>query len=481
MMRPVNQRSLRQIAAKTLFLCLGLVILSSCESSTQVNSASSTGVPIVAQQKAAAPKLEPATTQPVAIFHAFNQRFSDVKKYVCAVGQQGYSHIQISPAQKSNPSKDWWARYQPIDYRVIEGLGSEAELKSLIDTAHRCNVRVIADVVFNHMANMPQYQNLKFPTFTPQDFQPRCNTNYDDPNAKWTLHRCWLGDLPDLKLDRPNVRQIQKQHMQKLLNLGIDGFRFDAAKHMPQSALQDYINLANTRPTWNYLEVIEGGNTRLEEYSHIAAVSDFRLHNTLRSAFSYGGDLRSLRVPQALNDPRSVVFGRNHDTAPDITSTPVSPFKDQGDAHLATAYVLAREAGTPLILSGDNLSVPYIKHGVKFRRILRDRAREGKRVKETVLAAVNSPTVLLLERGAEGFFVVNKGGQAFNIPALDLTLTNLEGCYRELRNNFTVAIERRSNGKKYLTRWGTWKQGGMRLQARDALYFIRDPWEKCNP
>jgi len=35
----------------------------------------------------------PATEQPVAIFHAFHQRFSDGKQYVCAVAQQGYSHI----------------------------------------------------------------------------------------------------------------------------------------------------------------------------------------------------------------------------------------------------------------------------------------------------------------------------------------------------------------------------------------------------
>ncbi len=106
-------------------------------------------------------------------------------------------------------------------------------------------------------------------------------------------------------------------------------------------------------------------------------------------------------------------------------------------------------------------------------------SREGKNIKENVLAVVDSPTVLMMERGSEGFFVVNKGENKFHVPALDLTLTNLEGCYRELRSNFTVAVERRNNGKKFITRWGSWNRGGMEVQRRDALYFIREPFNQC--
>jgi len=83
-----------------------------------------------------------------------------------------------------------------------------------------------------------------------------------------------------------------------------------------------------------------------------------------------------------------------------------------------------------------------------------------------------------MERGGEGFFVENKGTDKFDIPTLDLTLTNLEGCYRELRNNFTVAVEKR-NGKKYVTRWATPNRGGMEIFGRDALYFIREPFDQC--
>lgn len=429
-----------------------------------------------------------AAEPPIAIFHAHDEPYAQVAAYVCELANQGYSHVQIAPAQQSNPGPlpaplEWAVRYQPVDFRVIAGRGSEQDLKTLTTTAQRCNIQIIADVVFNHMANMEKFQDLNFPTFQPQDFHPRCDINYSDGNTR-SERLCWLnGDLPDLNQSRSQVRQIQIAHLKKLMDLGVSGFRFDAAKHIEPRYLQEYINAINTMSqgkAWNYLEVIEDSDTRPEEYTPIAAVTDFRLCNSLLKAFSFGGDVRSLQVPNALNDARSVTFGVNHDTDPEINpGFPVCRFSDRTDAVLATAYVLARESGTPLILGKDNLKFPYIKHGVNFRRIMRLRGQEGKKVKETVLTVVDSPTLLLMERGGEGFFVMNKAAQKFDAPVLDFTLTNLEGCYRELRNNFTIAIERRSDGRKYVTRWGTFNRGGMEVQGRDALFFIREPFSQC--
>ncbi|MDY0041563.1 MAG: alpha-amylase family glycosyl hydrolase [Desulforhabdus sp.] len=425
-----------------------------------------------------------ATNQPVVIFHAFDQHYHDIEKFVCEVSEQGYSHIQIAPAQKSNPDPKWWARYQPVDYSVIEGRGSEQELRNLILKAHGCNVKVIADVVFNHMADMEQYRDLSFPQFTSQDFHSRCGINYEDGERGSEIN-CWLGSLPDLDSSKPNVQNIHKAYIKKLLDLGIDGFRLDAAKHMQAEVVQtyiDYINYASHGNAWSYLEVITDHDTQAGDYNYIAAVTDFVLYDSMKQAFSYGGDLRWLRVPRAIGDPRSVTFGRNHDTIEELNpGHAIKPYSDPSDSYLATAYVLARESGTPLVLNWDNADIPYIKHGVKFRRMMQQRKEEGKNVKENVLAAVDSPTVLLMERGSEGFFVVNKGVDVYDVRVLDMTLTNIDGCYRELRSNFTVAVERRSNGKKYVTRWGTWARGGMEIHGRDALYFVRDSWSQCLP
>jgi alpha-amylase len=432
-----------------------------------------------------------AAEQPTAIFHAFNQQLIDIQGFVCTLAEQGYSHVQISPVQKSNPGGEWWKRYQPVDYSVIEGLGSATDLKQLIQKAHGCNVKVIADVVFNHMANLgggEDFENLsEFPGLSAQDFntvaskpgQRPCEINYQDDKRDSEV-KCWLGGLPDLKFT-DNVKRIQKAHLKQLLDLGVDGFRFDAAKHILPDVVKEYIDYINTTSsgkTWNYLEVIGDHDTKAEDYNWIAAVTDFTLYNSLKAAFTFNGDLRSL-PPTAVNDPRSVTFGRNHDTIRELNNQAINPYDNATDSYLATAYVLARKDGTPLIFNDDNLKAPYIKTGVKFRQILTQRGREGKNVTETILRVTSSPTVLFMERGPEGFFVVNKGADKFDVPVLDLTLTNLDGCYRELRNNFTVAIEKRTNNKKFVTRWGTWQRGGMAVEARDALFFIREPFAQC--
>ena len=342
---------------------------------------------------------------------------------------------------------------------------------------------MIAEVVFNHMADIPEFKNLDFPGgIGPADFHKWCSIAYDDGNRD-SEENCWLGMLPDLDQNKPVVMNIQKQHLEKLLALGIDGFCFDAAKHMPASTVKQYIDYVDRRSNntaWNYLEVIEDDDTKAEDYNRVAAVTDFVLYRSMKGAFSFDGDLRSLRVPAGVNDPRSVTFGRNHGNIREINAEAIDPYADRTDSYLATAFVLAHEGGTPLVLSWDNFDVPFIRTGVKFRQIMRQRGAGGGHVKENVLAVVDSPTLLVMERGSEGFFVVNKATAKFDVPVLDMSLTDLEGCYRELRNNFYVAIERRDDGsKKFVTRWGTPDRGGMEVQARDALYFIREPFSAC--
>lgn len=233
----------------------------------------------------------------------------------------------------------------------------------------------------------------------------------------------------------------------------------------------DYIDRESQGKTWNYLEVIEDHDSKAEDYNWIAAVEDFVLYNSMKNAFTFGGDLRSLPAI-AINDPRSVTFGRNHDTIRELNNQAINPYNNVTDSYLATAYVLARQDGTPLIFNADNLNSPYIKSGVKFRQIVMQRGKEGRNVKENILKVTNSPTVLVMERGAEGLFVENKGMGKFDIPALDLTLSNLEGCYRELRNNFTVAIENK-NGKKIRDKMG--KLESRRYASRRARCSLLHP------
>jgi alpha-amylase len=446
--------------------------------------------------------LPPKPEPPLAIYHAFQVPLKELTPQVCALGQAGYSHVQLSPLQRSTPGPQWWKRYQPIDSTVIEGLGSEAELRALSQRAHGCGVKVLADVVFNHMANLSGGDDREdlgaFPGLGPADFRtppeapgrrPCADTDgggpgngYADGNRQRELF-CWLGGLPDLRFTE-RVRARQRQHLSRLLELGVDGFRFDAAKHLEPAVLADHLAFIARRSggrAWSYLEVIEDADTRAENYNQLAPVTDFVLYRSLRRAFGWGGDLRSL-PPAAVNDRRSVSFARNHDTIAELRDDPrtaLDPWSDVGDAWLAAAVVLGREAGTPLIFGDDHRRSAVIRSGVRFRRAIRERARAGANVSEQFLRVIDNPLLAMLERGAEGLVLINKGTAPIDQPVLDLSLTRLEGCYVALDQPLTVAIERRGDGHKYVTRWGSWRRGGIRLEGRQALFLLRQPFRQC--
>ena len=54
---------------------------------------------------------------------------------------------------------------------------------------------------------------------------------------------------------------------------------------------------------------------------------------------------------------------------------------------------------------------------------------------------IDHPMLAMIERGAEGLVLINKGREASDQPTLDLTLTRLEGCYLTLDQDVSVAIE----------------------------------------
>lgn len=112
-----------------------------------------------------------------------------------------------------------------------------------------------------------------------------------------------------------------------------------------------------------------------------------------------------------------------------------------------------------------------ITFGVQLRQFIKQRGGQGLNVQEVNLRIPDNQTVLLMQRGAEGFFAVNMSASAFEIPSIDLTLTDLEGCYNELRNNCTVAIQRASNSKKYGTRWGDLQSGRHAATGKGCSFF----------
>lgn len=146
--------------------------------------------------------------------------------------------------------RPWWERYQPVSYKLITRSGNETEFADMVRSCNAVGVRIYVDVLLNHMAASYDgvvygtggsfaYPNAKhFPAvpYTAHDFHSTCDIQ--DWNDRFQVQNCELVRLKDLDQSSDRVRAQLLGFLNHLIELGVAGFRVDAAKHMPAEDLK---------------------------------------------------------------------------------------------------------------------------------------------------------------------------------------------------------------------------------------------------
>jgi glycosidase len=135
--------------------------------------------------------------------------------------------------------------YWPSKLDQVESrLGTEEELKGLVDAAHAKGVKVIIDYVMNHVHDSsPVYQ--EHPEwFWPQNLANGNSCLCGTAACPWDGEpgrRCWFTPyLPDFDFTKPEARAFSVDNaIAWAERLGIDGFRLDAVKHIEDQWLFD--------------------------------------------------------------------------------------------------------------------------------------------------------------------------------------------------------------------------------------------------
>lgn len=453
---------------------------------------------VLAEVEGVAPGI-PEPGQRNAIVQTFNWTFNDIKKQIPNLSTLGYSHIHVSPPQKSNEKVwQWWGRYQPVDYGTISGpLGSEAEFKEMNDVANANAMQIIVDAVLNHTVDVstqpdPPFikfdgdtvSEVTFPQFEPKHFHKRCRASA--PN---TEQACWLSyNLADLKTEDDHVRQVAKDYLQKLDSLGVDGYRFDAAIHIEPGFYSEVLSAVPGK--FAFGEIIKDQPSHFKDWIAIPEMAfyDFPLNKTMREAFAFGGDLRSLIDPKdhdrALAGPKTVTFVRNHDIdrgqANDrgiddpngrqkfgVGWDEGSKTLNRTDVHLAYAYLFGREDGLPYVFvdmstlspeqQDDRYDDPFVVAGIRFHNLCLADAGGVKRREE--IWRIERPNTIGWQRGNDRFIIINKATDWYDIRDLGTSL--LQGEYKEVRTGWPLKVQ--SGGT--IKRW--------HVPPRSAMMFIR--------
>ncbi|MFE7407176.1 alpha-amylase family protein [Isoptericola sp. NPDC057559] len=278
------------------------------------------------------------------------------------IGPAGIDAVQVSPPQEHIQGTEWWTSYQPVSYKIESKLGTREEFKAMVDACGEAGVGIVADAVINHTTGADQGAGAgvagtsfavdDFPgvPYTAADFND-CRENIANYGDRDEVQNCRLVSLQDLRTGSPDVQDKIAGYLNDLLDLGVQGFRIDAAKHMPAEDLAAIKAKLSDPDVYWVQEVIGAGGEPIQpsEYVGNGDVHEFNYARQLKNAF--GGQLSSLQgiADGKLPSDQAGVFVTNHDTE---RNGETLTYKDADAYTLANVFMLAFPYGSPSLYTG---------------------------------------------------------------------------------------------------------------------------------
>lgn len=306
-------------------------------------------------QAASASNGKPDAIQQGNILHCFNWPINDVKNALQSISDAGFGAVQLSPLQRAdvNVGSPWHDLYRPYDLAFkSSGMGSESDLQSLCSEAEKYGIKVIVDVVANHVDKTAGYHDPWWDSNNRVRWEG--GINYGDRRS---ITHGQLGDYGDVNSELSEVAARGKAYVQKLAGLGVKGIRWDAAKHigLPSEGCQFWAEVTSVPGVWHYGEILDkpGPNASIiTEYGKYMSVTDNEYCNYAARdnggiPGGYGG---SWAVDYKLGN-KCVYWAESHDT---YANDDWSCNRDQATIDRAYAAYACRNDASCLYLSRPN-------------------------------------------------------------------------------------------------------------------------------
>ncbi len=310
------------------------------------------------------------------ILHCFNWTYNDIKAELPNIAKAGFSSIQTSPAQTGTSTGIWYWLYQPLGFYIgSNDLGTKEELKALCDAADEYGIKIIVDVVANHLDT--NHNNIQEDLKPSQYWHSNDSTGLGSRAQKTQLP---IGAMPDINSEDAYVQSCVKQYVQELKSVGVDGIRWDAAKHiaLPSEGCTFWSEVIDP-DMYNYGEILgdpgsssdDRNKTLMSEYTDYMNITDDHYGKILRDAFNSGYTASSIGnwSTRGIANDQLVYWGESHDTWSNNQDYGYSNQMSQNVIDRAYAIAASRNGSTALYFS-----------------------RPGSTVKETIFAGEKGST-----------------------------------------------------------------------------------------
>lgn len=302
----------------------------------------------------------------------------------------GVSGIWLMPINES-PS------YHGYDvtnyYKINKEYGTMDDFYELINEAHKRDIAIVMDLVANHTSNKNPWF---LESLNNKDSKYRSYYTWGDAftgtkkqstlgSYPWYNSRggeyygVFTNEMPDLNYDNPEVRTEMKKVAKYYLDMGVDGFRLDAARHIYDGELDknlqwwkdfnDYVkgvsaNVCLVGEVWDNSKVVS------DYLASLDTAFDFDLANSILESTRVGDFSKlSSTIPEIYTNYEAKnknyldsTFLSNHDTDR-VASSLTSPEK-----YKHASALLLTLPGTPYIYYGEETGMTGAKPDENIRQ-----------------------------------------------------------------------------------------------------------------
>jgi glycosidase len=301
----------------------------------------------------------------------------------------GVTGIWLNPFLENNQSSFSYHGYSITDlYRVDPRYGSNEEFKDLVSKAHNMGLKLVMDMIFNHigsghwwMKDLPSSDWVhQFSSFTRTNYRASA---YMDPYAAKSdadqMEKGWFDNtMPDLNQSNPLVEiYLIQNSLWWIAYFGIDGIRMDTYPYPEKNMMSRWAKRVTDEfpgffivgEVWYQQEALTAywsfNKINSDGYeSNLPSVTDFPLSLATHRAFNEPDSWTDgvarfyliLSQDFLYSDPfRNVIFLDNHDLTRYFTQTGMRP-----DIYkMALAFILTTRGipqlyyGTEIVMEGD--------------------------------------------------------------------------------------------------------------------------------
>lgn len=343
------------------------------------------------------------------ILHCFDWKFNDVKNALPDIAEAGFVAVQVSPTQAASKSGYNWSNlYRPYDFDFYEaGLGTESQLQTLCEEAEKYGIKIVVDVVFNHVDNSG-YHN----SWWNSNGRLRSTTAYVNYNNRTSITSDRIGSYPEVNTEQTEVIARAKAYIQKLHDLGVRGIRFDAAKHiaLPSEGSPFWKEVTSIPDMFYYGEILDtpGGSnatTLMKEYTEYMFVTDDSYSRTVRSNAGVPSASGNW-VGRGIDGSKLVLWGESHDE-----------FANEGGATKNTKEATIDRAYANVASRNNGIALYFSRPAKSSYSDIRVGQKGSTRFMEPQVAEVNKFKNAMV--GKEEYYSRNSSGSAAVISRKD--------------------------------------------------------------